>query len=718
MTRLIVVFGLILVAAVAAPPARADDGGADAGVVLRLYDIGEPMRALPSIAPGELPNVVRILPTFDLQSANGAFEPLKDNFMTEVLGLVRITEPGQYGFRLISDDGAKLWIDGRLVVDHDGLHGPVPKDGFLELTAGDHPLRIMHFDAGGGEALSLTWRPPGTGAGAGADYVQIPPGALGHDPGIGDATSPGRKRVIMPLRRGLPGDGSPLGSIHPSFDRATVPMDPDRRRPEDRSTAGPPSACAHLPIHGEVAPMQGLGLILLPPDDRSTGPVSVAPLLSPAGSAAGLTPYEGSDDSASDCHQVIVADRDRDELFRVFAEQVNGIHQGCAFRFAGGWPGPLDTVAVADSTGILAWTTTIDPTPEARFAYAAHVLTGTDRRTFEMAAVRALTNGLELEFTKPLDVRVGWEADAYHVEQWTFDADAGQPPRRDGVRYPVEAAYVSRDRRRVFLQMDSLETSRLVYVRLLPPCLSEDGERPWTTEAWYTLNAKPADRPGKRIPGPSWPPRNYLTPQEKADGWRLLFDGRTTRGWRAYGRDDAPTGWEIQDGCLIRVGSGGDIMTEEEFDDFELTIDWRISAGGNSGIFYRVDATMAHPWQTGPEMQVLDNREHIDGRDARTSAGSNYALHAPVSDVTEPVGLFNRARILVRGDHVEHWLNGVKLLEYDLGSADWSRRVADGKFASMPHYGRAARGRIVLQDHGDRVWYMNVKIREPGGADR
>ena len=113
-------------------------------------------------------------------------------------------------------------------------------------------------------------------------------------------------------------------------------------------------------------------------------------------------------------------------------------------------------------------------------------------------------------------------------------------------------------------------------------------------------------------------------------------------------------------------------------------------------------------------MQVLDNREHVDGRNAKTSAGSNYALHAPVGDVTEPVGLFNRARILVLGNHVEHWLNGIKIVEYDLGSPEWAQRVADSKFTSMPNYGRTPKGHLVLQDHGDMVWYMNIKIRAIG----
>lgn len=699
--KMTAVIGLMFVTAVTVPSARAVDEHANAGVVVRLYDIGQSVRGLPSIARGELPNVVRVVPTIDLHSANGAFDPLEDNFMTEVLGFVRITEPGKYTFRLISDDGAMLWIDGRLVVDHDGLHGPVPKDGAMELTEGEHALRILHFEAGGGEALSLLWKTPAMGKEA--DFVLLPAGALGHDPAVPQATAAGRKAVILALRRGLPGDGTPVAGIHPSFDHEVL-ASPMLGVQESRSP------CLQLTIRADVPEGSGSSLILLPPDDRSSGAITLAPLVGRSDDPGQRDDGGEAGDHGSCRSPVIVADAGRDELYRVVSEEIDGFEQGCVFRFAGGLTGRITSVSAAGWTSIVAWTT-VERTADYPYGHAIYVLRDADRTPFEMSAVRALTNGLEIEFTKPLDVRVGWEADSYYVEQWPFDVRTGESPYRDGVRYPVQAAYVSRDRKRVFLKMDSLKTSHLVYLRLLPPCLSEDGELPWTTEAWYTLNAIPTDRPGKRIPGPSMRPRNFLTAQERSEGWRLLFDGRTTKGWRGYGQDEFPPGWEIKDGCLVRVGPGGDIMTEEEFDDFELTIDWRISAGGNSGVFYRVNGEMSYPWQTGPEMQVLDNREHVDGRNANTSAGSNYALHAPVRDVTEPVGLFNRSRILVQGDHVEHWLNGVKVVEYDLGSPAWTRVIAGSKFASMPDYGRMSKGHIVLQDHGDRVWYMNIKIR-------
>jgi len=325
--------------------------------------------------------------------------------------------------------------------------------------------------------------------------------------------------------------------------------------------------------------------------------------------------------------------------------------------------------------------------------------------------VRALANGLELEFTRPLDPRVGWDPECYYLEQWPLDVAAGTLPRRDGTVYPVRTASVSADRTCVFLELDELKPDRVVYIRLLPPCLSEDGQRLWSTEAWYTLGVVPIHRRGTVRTPPPAPPQNVLTDEEKAAGWRLLFDGHTPRGWHAFGKTLFPRGWQVQNGCLVRVAAAGDIATDEEFADFELCFEWRVSAGGNSGVFYRVSEDRGAPWETGPEYQILDNAEHPDGRNPLTSAASCYALYAPERDVTQPVGFFNQARIVARGNHVEHWLNGVKVVEYELHSPDWQERVAQSKFSKMPDFGLRRAGRICLQDHGDKVWYRNIKVR-------
>jgi hypothetical protein len=197
------------------------------------------------------------------------------------------------------------------------------------------------------------------------------------------------------------------------------------------------------------------------------------------------------------------------------------------------------------------------------------------------------------------------------------------------------------------------------------------------------------------------------------NGWRPLFDGRSTAGWHAFGGGAPGAGWQVVNGALTRAAQAGDILTDEEFGSFELELEWKIAPGGNSGIFFHVveDSTLQYVWQTGPEMQVLDNAGHADGRQPNTSAGSNFALYPPARDATRPVGEWNAARLVVRGDHVEHWLNGEKLLEYELGSAEWQQRVAASKFSEMPRYARARRGHIALQDHGDEVAFRNIRIR-------
>jgi hypothetical protein len=208
---------------------------------------------------------------------------------------------------------------------------------------------------------------------------------------------------------------------------------------------------------------------------------------------------------------------------------------------------------------------------------------------------------------------------------------------------------------------------------------------------------------------------NTLTEQEKAAGWKLLFDGKTTAGWRAFRGKSMPDKWHVVDGALVlqpRSGKqGGDIVTEDQYGSFDLKLEWKISPGGNSGIMYHVSESEAAPWFTGPEYQVLDNAKHADGRNPLTSAASCYALYAPTKDSTRPVGEWNQARIVVRGKHVEHWLNGEKVVSYEFDSPDWNDRVKASKFKEMPKFGKEPKGYIDLQDHGDEVAYRNIKIR-------
>ena len=203
---------------------------------------------------------------------------------------------------------------------------------------------------------------------------------------------------------------------------------------------------------------------------------------------------------------------------------------------------------------------------------------------------------------------------------------------------------------------------------------------------------------------------NTLTDDEKKAGWKLLFDGKTTQGWKGYKKDKVGDGWQVVDGALTLTKGSGDICTIEEFADFELQIDWRISPGGNSGIMYRVAETRGAPYETGPEYQVLDDDKHGDGKNPLTSAGSIYAVYPPAKKVTKPVGEWNHTKIVLKGNHVEHWLNGEKVAEAEIGSDDWNARVAKSKWAKVTSYAKESKGKIDLQGHGDAVEYKNIKI--------
>jgi len=206
---------------------------------------------------------------------------------------------------------------------------------------------------------------------------------------------------------------------------------------------------------------------------------------------------------------------------------------------------------------------------------------------------------------------------------------------------------------------------------------------------------------------------NALSRQEKREGFVLMFDGKTTDGWHGYKKTEMPAGWVAVDGTLTHSPDteGGDISSRGIYRDFELRIDWRVAKSGNSGIMYRVTEDHEAAYLTGPEYQVLDNAGHPDGKKPKTRAGTCYALYACSKEVAHDGGQWNSARIIVRGNDVEHWLNGVRVVHYVLHSEDWNKRVAASKFVNMPDFGTNSWGHIVLQDHGDLISYKNIRIR-------
>jgi 3-keto-disaccharide hydrolase len=191
-----------------------------------------------------------------------------------------------------------------------------------------------------------------------------------------------------------------------------------------------------------------------------------------------------------------------------------------------------------------------------------------------------------------------------------------------------------------------------------------------------------------------------------------LFDGSSLSAWRGFKNDAVPAGWRIADGALTKDGSVGDLVSKDEFGDFELELEWKIGEAGNSGIFYRGTEEYDHIYWSAPEYQLLDDIKGADNKTRLTCAGAAYAVYPSPEGHLKPVGDWNAARIVARGPHVEHWLNGFKLLEYEIGSPDWATRVKASKFAAYPNYGRASRGHVALQgDHAGSLAFRNIRIR-------
>ncbi len=201
---------------------------------------------------------------------------------------------------------------------------------------------------------------------------------------------------------------------------------------------------------------------------------------------------------------------------------------------------------------------------------------------------------------------------------------------------------------------------------------------------------------------------NTLTPEEKAAGWQLLFDGKdASANFRGYGKEKLPNGWVVEDGALVRKGGGGDIITKEKYENFDLSFDWKISEGGNSGLMFRVQESKNPPWHTGPEAQLQDN---VKGHDPQ-KAGWLYQFYKSDTDTTKPAGEWNTFRIKVDRNKCEHWMNGTKYFEYEIGSPEWNEKLAKSKFAKMEGFAKTPLGHICLQDHGNPVAFRNIKIR-------
>jgi hypothetical protein len=196
-------------------------------------------------------------------------------------------------------------------------------------------------------------------------------------------------------------------------------------------------------------------------------------------------------------------------------------------------------------------------------------------------------------------------------------------------------------------------------------------------------------------------------------GWHPLLDPGGAPEWRGWKSEGLPAGWRVENGVLSKQGPVEDLVSKKRYANFELELEWKLGEAGNSGIFYRGTREYDHIYWSGPEYQLLDDAGAPDGASRSTAAASAYALYGPPAGVVKPHDQWNETRIAVNGNRVEHWLNGRKVVEYELGSADWRAKVAASKFKDYPHYGRAASGLIGIQgDHNGPLWVRNMRIRE------
>lgn len=244
----------------------------------------------------------------------------------------------------------------------------------------------------------------------------------------------------------------------------------------------------------------------------------------------------------------------------------------------------------------------------------------------------------------------------------------------------------------------------IVFTLLIASCKPSENKESTAEDEYVTGHANPSNAPAAQ-----------LTEQQKAEGWRLLFDGTSMEGWRTF-KNMQNNSWEVVDGTLHckpfeQADKRADLVTKEQYDNFDLVFEWKIAPQSNSGVMFRVSEEYDQPYFTGPEYQLLDDGGYPGEVKPENFTGGNYDMHAPVNKTLNPIGEWNISRLVVDGDHVEHWLNGDKVVEYDINSDDWKKRKAASKWKDEKGYAVPAKGYIDLQDHSHEVWFRNIMIR-------
>ena len=411
---------------------------------------------------------------------------------------------------------------------------------------------------------------------------------------------------------------------------------------------------------------------------------------------------------------------------RVFVEKVNGNYQGCTFRFSQGLEAGINRLAWAPDGSLITGGIGVSGNwgQTGKLNYGLERLVYNGESVFEMLSISARSNGFVVTFTEPIKAGQQISAEDFYIEQFYYKPTKEYGGPKLGVtQMTPKGFYLSEDRKQIFFELDGLKEKHMVYFRIARPFVSELDHELWTTEGWYTLNAIPANKPG--FTNDYEVTHNELTEAEKAAGWKLLFNGKNTDGIRNFKSETLGGKWQARNGTLYFAGKGsgdgwqakdgGDIIiTDKPYKDYELYLEWKISEGGNSGIIYNVIESDEYDyvWQTGPEHQILDNVRHPDGQIEIHRAGDLYDMIPSKFVSVNPAGEWNRVRIRMKDGHVEHWLNGYKVVEFDMWTPEWDALVAGSKFSEMPGFGTAREGHIALQDHGDKVWFRNIKIKE------
>ncbi len=870
------------------PDISVGDKEVAAGLTVRAFNLSKSPQSLKEINFEGTPTLTAI--AANINASGSDFGPFKDNFALLAEGYMFLDKDDNILFQLGSDDGSRLLIDGKELINHDGPHGMDPKEAEVALRAGYHPIRVEYFQGGGGRGIQLKWARFGN-----TEMNVVPENAFFHKRSDALADAP----AIMGGSASLPGDGAPLQDVHPAYTLSQARPDeflpkvsgmdflPDGRLVVstwdamgavyvlDHVDSGDPSKIKVKRIAEGLAEPLGIkvvdGVIYVLQKQELTKLVdndgddiideyhcfakgwrasanfhefafglvykdgyfyaTLAIAIMPGGASArpqgpdrgkvvrisakdgsieflarGLRTPDGvgigpdgeifiadnqgdwlpsskilhlkpgaffgsfAVDSATVAqmpiqqpvvwlpqddignsptqpvvlndgpykNQLIHGDVCYGGLQRVFMEKVNGDYQGCVFRFTQGLEGGTHRLVWGPDGALYIgmignpgnWSQT------GKMWYGLQRMKYNGQSAFEMLAVRAKTNGVEIEFTEPLRPGDGWEPTQYGVQQWWYKPTNNYGgPKMDEQELSVKSASVSADRKKVFLEIPGIQPKHVVHIHLHGLPASEYGNGLWTSETWYTMNAIPAADFGTVLPRPA-PVQvadNTLTEREKAEGWTLLFDGKSIDQWHNYGKKTIGKSWIISENAVHldarpnpdggwQTADGGDLVSNEEYGDFDFQYDWKIGDCGNSGVFFHVSEVpdkYPYGWMTGPEMQVLDNTCHPDSKFPKHRAGDLYDFIECKYVTVRPAGQWNHARIIFRDGKLEQWLNYRKVVEIQMfengkPTKQWLDLIAASKFPKIPapDFGLQTKGRMALQDHGNLVWFKNLKVRK------